>query len=333
MSIPIDSCQETGEGHNEIGLVIDSSTDGPKCCPGCTLKVTVTSIDDIKKGDHICYRPSWYSPYRHHAIVENVDRETEKLDLIHFTRRDGNVSRSFSKQKFKIQKTSIRVGETNSLKVVKYPGKARIAPDETIKIATEEMNKEEVVKYNICNYNCEHLCYQSTIGNKNSKQVESCLRKCGLSSLSCGFILAWLVRYFAKFIIIPIIDIAPRLAEIIAITLFVIVSISFFLYCILRSSSCCKNHKACKGCFPERCDRCTKRHNYIRWIRFSSFLSLQVSSLIFEIHFIRQGHRHEAVLLTGLAFLFVTLFTISKVPNAVRFCLTKGNKFSSISNV
>jgi hypothetical protein len=304
-----------------------------ECCPGCTIKVSVTSIEDIKRGDHICYRPSWYSPYIHHAIVENVNVDKKKLDLIHFTRLDGNVSRSFFGNNFKIQKSGETVWKMNCLNVVKYPY-GRYSPDETIDNATKEMNKGDEVTYNICTYNCEHLCYKSTVGIESSKQVQSCFRICGLSAQSLSIIVAWLFQYFAKFILIPIIDINPVIAERITIALFTFVSILLLLYCILKPSPCCKNeNEACKNCCPKRCDLCIKRHNYVRWIRFLSFVGLQLPSLFLEIHFIRKGNRQAAVLLTGLAFLFVTLFTISKVPKAVRFCLTKGYKFSHVSNV
>lgn len=330
MSIPIDSCQETGEGHNEIAtfnsntrLAIDDSTDGPKCCPGCTRKETVKSIDDIKKGDHICYRPNWYSPYRHHAIVENIDKETEKLDLIHFTRRDGSVSRSFFGKKFKIQKTSVMFGEMNCLKVVKYPDVAQFAPDETIKNATEEMNKGEEVQYDIFTYNCEHLCYKSTIGNMSSKQVQSCFRIFGLSTQFCFFSCAWVFRYLAKFIIL-IIDIAPVIAENTARILLLIVSLLLLAFCIIKSHRCCEVQK-CQSCFPERCNKCFKRHTRIRWVRFIVFLILQWTSLYLEIHLIKQEESHLLVVLIGFLSALITLIFISLVPCIVRCCKCCGN--------
>jgi hypothetical protein len=114
--------------------------------------------------------------------------------------------------------------------------------------------------------------------------------------------------------------------------LFTFVSILLLLHCILNCSSCCKKYQACKSCFPRRCNLCNKRHNRVRWIRFSLFVCLQLPSLLFEIHFIRQEDRHAVIFLTELVFALVTLFAISKVPKAVRFCLTDGHKFSSLSN-
>lgn len=325
------SRQENSEEHNQIATVNSNTpmikesstdeptTDEPKCCPGCTRKVTVRSIEDINKGDHICYRPSKYSPYRHHAIVENVYKETETLDLIHFTRLDGSVSRSFFGDKFKIQKTSVMFGEMNCLKLVKYPDGKRFAADETIEKATEEMEKKEEVNYSIFTFNCEHLCYQSTIDYKSSKQVQSCLRMCGLYTQFCFFFFAWLFRYFAKFIIIAFIDIARGNAENTARILLLVVSLLLFVFCLIKSFRCCESQK-CQSCFPERCDNCFKRHRCIRWLRFCVFVILQWLFLYVEMHYIKQEKNYLEVFSIGIAAASITLIFISIVPCIVRFC-------------
>lgn len=313
MSIEHDRWQENSEGHNKIG------TDRPKCCPGCTHKKTVRSIEDINKGDHICYRPSWYSPYRHHAIVKNVDKENKKLDCIHFTRENGSVYRSIFKKKFKILETSIRLTETNCLNVVKYPNGKRFAADKTIEKATEEMKKGEEVTYNIFTYNCEHLCYQSTIDYKSSKQVQSCIRTCGLSAQFCFFFFAWVFRYFAKFIIIAVIDIAPGIAENTARILLLVVSLLLLAFCIIKSCRCCEV-QCCECCFPKRCDNCFKRHRCIRWLRFCVFFILQWLFLYVEIYYIKQEKNKYEVFGIGIAATSVTFIFISIVPWMVRCC-------------
>ena len=48
-------------------------------------KETIERLDQLKPGDHIAYEHQYTKTYWHHMIVESITRETNEINVIHYS--------------------------------------------------------------------------------------------------------------------------------------------------------------------------------------------------------------------------------------------------------
>ena len=131
----------------------------------------VSSLDDLKSGDHIAFHRTGGS-YWHHAIVDDVDKRSEKLVLIEYS----NTSSQFLKEKRRespknLAKAEVVRGEYPFVEVTAvhlmlheccYPA------DTVVENARSKIGEK---KYNPFTNNCEHFAMWCKTGRSSSDQI------------------------------------------------------------------------------------------------------------------------------------------------------------------
>lgn len=141
------------------------------------------------------------------------------------------------------------------------------------------------------------------------------------------FIFAWLFRFIAKFVLIPLIDIYPIKAENTSRIILSCVCVMILVVCIIRQIECCSPGNAC---IPDRCQKCRKRHTIIRWTRFVAFFVIQWTWLYVEIHLIRQETKQGCIFILGGVISISTLMVIMAIPKVVHGCMKTRNRNTSV---
>ena len=131
--------------------------------------VRASSLDQIKRGDHICFNRNLYW---HHAIVETVDKLNGEVIVIEYS----NTAKQF------IQDNSIPPKNPGWAKVVRRSFKLENDPVYVIKhdscydpeeVVTRAKGKIGERDYNPITNNCEHFALWCKTGISSSEQVNS----------------------------------------------------------------------------------------------------------------------------------------------------------------
>ena len=127
-----------------------------------------SSLDDIQRGDHICFSRLAYS---HHAIVESVDKCSGEANIIEYT----NTSAGFIEDHFRLRKNpgkaevvegKIKFDTNEHVYVIKHT--SCFDPDTVVSRAKSQRKKRE---YNVFTNNCEHFALWCKTGISSSDQV------------------------------------------------------------------------------------------------------------------------------------------------------------------
>ena len=132
-------------------------------------RVRALSLDQIRRGDHICFPRS---AYWHHAIVEAVDESNGEVNVIEYSNSAKQFSQDNSsppknpglavvvRRKFKLKNESVYVIQHD-----------RCHDPETVVSRAKSKLRER--KYNPVTNNCEHFALWSKTGISSSEQVNN----------------------------------------------------------------------------------------------------------------------------------------------------------------
>ena len=131
--------------------------------------MNVTRINQIHPGDHIYFDRIIY---KHHAIVEDVDYQREKVTIIDYgTQEESHVISaaviSSLDMKSKIMRRTLKFYEEKFYKVVH---KIQLPPCEVIRRARSRIGEEA---YNLFQSNCEHFANWCKEDESSSDQARN----------------------------------------------------------------------------------------------------------------------------------------------------------------
>ena len=112
--------------------------------------VCASSLDQIKRGDHICFDRNLFS---HHAIVEFVDKLNGEVIVVEYPGWAGVVRRNF-----KLENDPVYVIEHDRC----------FDPEEVVSRANSKIGRTD---YNPVTNNCEHFALWCKTGISSSEQV------------------------------------------------------------------------------------------------------------------------------------------------------------------
>ena len=131
--------------------------------------VRAFSLDQIRRGDHICFPRS---VYWHHAIVETVDKSNGEVNVIEYSNSAKQFSQDNStppknpglavvvRRKFKLKNESVYVIQHDRCH----------DPETVVSRAKSKLGER---KYNPVTNNCEHFALWSKTGISSSEQVNN----------------------------------------------------------------------------------------------------------------------------------------------------------------
>ena len=132
-------------------------------------KMLVTSIDELKPGDHVCFDRGLYS---HHAIVEEVDETHGNVTVIEYGADPNEAASKTSKNvvfsapwKAKISRKKLKFLDEQFNKVIH---KVSLPAQEVIQRARSRIGEEA---YNVFVNNCEHFANWCKEGDSKSDQA------------------------------------------------------------------------------------------------------------------------------------------------------------------
>lgn len=161
-----------------------SLRDKPKVsfvCPRCVIKTDVTTLSELKPGDHISKRSSLIDkgccsrflrrPYRHHCIVSDIKDKGRKgkATVIGYETNDERTCDNFKKVELQEKVIDIDL-DVDSYYLISYedPTLSGTTRVEKARALLEEIEKNS---YNVATNNCEHFCYEVCTGNPMSQQI------------------------------------------------------------------------------------------------------------------------------------------------------------------
>lgn len=127
--------------------------------------------------------------YTHHALVTDINTDTNQIEVIHFTSANLNNECNINNKAI-IKQEWLNFDSENLLRL-EY--NCRLSPEKAIEKATEALslsNEQLLKKYHLGKNNCEHLITYFVTGNHHSFQIEAlkgttaALLACGLSTKS-----------------------------------------------------------------------------------------------------------------------------------------------------
>ena len=131
----------------------------------------VYSISQLHKGEHIAV--TWpYSPYWHHAIVEDIETEKDIVNAIEYSNSakeflQDNSSPPMNPGKAKVRRYKYS-GSKDGLYLIKHKN---IEPADTVVCRAKSRLGEK--KYHLLRNNCEHFALWCKTGISSSEQVEN----------------------------------------------------------------------------------------------------------------------------------------------------------------
>lgn len=133
------------------------------------VKEAVNLLDQLYPGDHIAYER--VKLYWHHVIVEDIDKETNEVKIIHY---HNNVREFFDTtlnegSLAQVIRGSIQFWSKRFYRIV-YDENEVNPPEKVLELACGRLGEK---KYHPLTGNCEHFCTECKIGKRVSIQVES----------------------------------------------------------------------------------------------------------------------------------------------------------------
>ena len=138
-------------------------------------KVRAFSLDQIRRGDHLCFDRVFYW---HHAIAETVDKSNGEVNVIEYSNSAKQLSQGNSsppglavvvRRKFKLENEPVYVIKHDSC----------FDPEAVVSRAKSRLGER---KYDPVTNNCEHFALWCKTGISSSEQVRSVL-----NALKTGF--------------------------------------------------------------------------------------------------------------------------------------------------
>jgi len=282
-------------------------------CVYCSRKQRVTDFSQLKKGHHITVGGNKFminigdkqkSPYRHHAIVKEVqllEGGTANVTLIHF------FSTPFSHE-LEILETceflSLIYNEVYKVIYNQQPHK----PEDIVKRAETLMKNHQSTKYSLLDCNCEHFCHWCSVGNERSFQVHNIGEF--LKDIAAGVInvCGKIGKLVCKIIALSLDDITAASSAGTALVwtpwgLLGGAAIMMLIYTIFRHVQLGK--KRDNG---EMCACCCRRQRSVIWARFGAYCGLQIGGLALVSAIIAAGASTGVV---GAAIAICGILTLS----------------------
>lgn len=127
-----------------------------------------SSLDDIQRGDHICFPRLAYS---HHAIVESVNKRSGEANIIEYTNTlagfiDDHFGDEKNPGKAEVVEGKIKFDTNEHVYVIKHT--SCFDPDTVVSRAESQLGKRE---YKAVTNNCEHFALWCKTGISSSDQV------------------------------------------------------------------------------------------------------------------------------------------------------------------
>lgn len=267
-----------------VNKLQDKSSEG-KICASCAKPRRVINADQFKRGQHISM-PGQHSTkyikkirkligvYHHHAIVKEVVSVTGFLItmiLIHFNQCGDELS--------VFEETKTYDLNEKELYIVDYVHH-RYDADQIVKRAESILEKKETIKsYGLLSNNCEHFATWCVVGEGESFQVQSYLKRAANAVARMSGIGTKIAKAILRIAFISADEVAASLK--IAVPEFVLggAAAVYLIYCIIMTVVYSNDYR--KG---QLCWSCYKGKLQDLWFTFGAFGVTSVVTFLF-MHF------------------------------------------------
>ena len=133
------------------------------------LRVRVSSLSDLRRGDHIAFC-RYGGVYWHHAIVEDIDHKEDKIHAIEYHSSEGfSIDNKMTLKELQIATVGRHPYKFRDQDVYLFKHDNCLDPSEVVSRAQSKLGEG---KYNLLTNNCEHFAVWCKTATSSSDQLQ-----------------------------------------------------------------------------------------------------------------------------------------------------------------